>query len=83
MPMSPERRREFEQLLRRERAKRLLQAGPPVLIGAGLLSGLLWLRMHGGPPWIGLLLAGTAAFAKPAILFVRYLDRRRQRDRME
>jgi len=83
MPMSPERRREFERLLRRERMKRVLQAGPPVLIGAGLLGGLLWLRTHGAPPWIGLVLAGGAAFAKPAILLVRYLDQRRQRDRMD
>ena len=83
MPMTPERRREFERLLRRERMKRVLELGPPVLIGAGLLSGVLWLRMHGGPPWIGLVLAGGAAFAKPAVLLVRYLDRRRQRDGME
>ena len=83
MPMTPERQREFERLLRRERMKRVLQVGPPVLIGAGLLSGLLWLRMHGGPPWIGLLLAGGAALAKPALFVVRYLDRRRQRDEME
>jgi hypothetical protein len=39
--------------------------------------------MHGGPPWIGVVLAGGAAFAKPAILLVRYLDRRQRRDRME
>jgi hypothetical protein len=81
--MTPERRREFERLLRRERMKRVLQVGPPVLIGAGLLSGLLWLRAHGGPPWIGLLLAGGAALAKPALFLVRYFDRRRQRDEME
>jgi hypothetical protein len=81
--MTPERRREFERLLRRERMKRVLALGPPVLIGAGLLSGVLWLRMHGGPPWIGLLLAGAGALAKPALFFVRYLDRRRERDRME
>lgn len=83
MPMSPERRREFERLLRRERMKRVLQVGPPVLIGAGLLGGLLWLRTHGGPPWIALLLAGGAALAKPALFVVRYLDRRKQRDEMK
>lgn len=79
MPMSPERRREFDRLLRRERMKRVLRVGPPVLIGAGLLSGLLWLRMHGGPAWIGLVLAGSAALAKPALFVVRYLDRRRRK----
>ncbi len=83
MPMSPERRREFDRLLRRERLRRTLQIGPPVLAGAGILAGLFWLRAHGGAPWIGLVLAGGAAVAKPAVLLVRYFERRRERDRLD
>jgi hypothetical protein len=83
MPMSPERRREFDRLLRRERMRRTLRIGPPILAGAGLLAGFMWLRTHGAPPWIGLVIAGGAAFAKPAILMVRYFEQRRQRDRLD
>jgi hypothetical protein len=61
MPMSPERQREFDRLLRRERIGRMLEIAPPLVIGGGLLVGLMWLRTHGGPAWIGLTLGGAAA----------------------
>jgi hypothetical protein len=64
MPIGPERQRQFNRLLLRERIGRMLKIAPPVAIG-GLLDRLLWLRTHGGPPWVGLTLGG-AALAKPA-----------------
>lgn len=79
MPMSPERQREFDRLLRRERIGRMLRIAPPLVIGGGFLVGLMWLRTHGGPAWIGLTLGGAAALAKPALLVNRLLQARRRR----
>jgi hypothetical protein len=83
MPMSPERQRQFTRLLWRERVGRMLKIAPPVAIGGGLLVGLLWLRTHGGPPWVGLTLGGAAALAKPALMVTRILRARRRRKEMD
>lgn len=83
MPTSPEKRREFDRLLRRERISRMLDIAPPIAIGGGLFCGLIWMRSHGGPPWISLLLAGSAALAKPAIFVVRMMERRRKQNKLD
>jgi hypothetical protein len=83
MPMSPERQREFNRLLWRERIGRMLRIAPPVVVGGGLLVGLMWLRTHGGPAWIGLTLGGAAALAKPVLMVNRVLQARRRRKEME
>ena len=81
MMMSPERQRRFDRLPWRERIGRLIEMAPPFAIGAALLLGLLWLRIHGGPAWTGLTIAAAAAFAKPALMMLRVLEtRRRGRD---
>lgn len=83
MPMSPERQRQFNRLLWRERVGRILKIAPPVAIGGGLLVGVMWLRTHGAPAWIGLTLAGAAALAKPALMVNRVLQTRRRRKEMD
>jgi hypothetical protein len=77
MPMSPEGRRQADRLLWRERIGRMLKIAPPIVIGGGLFVGLIWLRMHGGPGWIALGLAGAAALSKPALMVLRVLEKRR------
>jgi hypothetical protein len=77
--MAPERQRQFGRLLWRERMARMLEIASAVGIGVGLFAGLLWLRGHGGPAWIGLTLAGAAALAKPALIVIRVLETRRRR----
>jgi hypothetical protein len=83
MPMSPERQRQFNRLLRRERVGRVLKVAPPVVIGGGLMVGLMWLRTHGAPVWVGLTLGGAAALAKPALMVSRVLRTRRRRKEMD
>ncbi len=83
MPMSPEKRRQFGRLLWRERIGRMLKIAPPIVIGVGLFVGFIWLQTHGGPAWIGLVLAGTAALAKPALMVLRVLEKRRSRNRLD
>ncbi len=82
MPMSPERRRQFDRLLWRERIGRMLKIAPPIVIGVGLFVGFIWLQ-NGGPAWIGLVLAGAAALAKPALMVLRVLEKRRSRNRLD
>ena len=81
--MSPEKKRQFDRLLRRERVRRTLDTAVPVGIGAGLLIGIIWLRDHGGPAWIGLALAIVAALAKPALIVLRVLEKRRNRNQLD
>lgn len=76
-PMNPETRRQFDRWLWRERISRIMDFGLPVGIGVGLFVGLIWLLGHGGPAWIGLTIA--AALAKPALMVIRVLERRRRR----
>ncbi|MCI0431122.1 MAG: hypothetical protein L0210_11345 [Rhodospirillales bacterium] len=83
MPMILEKRRQFECLLWRERIGWVLQVAPPFVIGGGLVVGLIWLRAHGSPAWIGLVLAGAAALAKPALMMLRVLEKRRSRNRLD
>ena len=83
MPMSPERQREFDRLLRRERIARVLELAPPLAIGIGLCAGLIWLRTHGGAAWIALIIAATVGVAKPALMAFRVREQRRRRNRME
>ncbi len=83
MPMSPEKRRQFDRLLWRERIGRMLEIAPPIVIGVGLFVGLIWLRAHGGPAWIGLTIAGGAALAKPALMVIRVLEKRRRRKQLD
>ena len=83
MPMSPERRRQFDRLLWRERIGRMLKLAPPIVIGGGLFVGLIWLRTHGGPGWTGVLLAGAAALPKPALMVLRVLEKRRSCNRLD
>jgi len=83
MPMSVEKRRQFDRLLGRERIGRMLEIAPPIVIGVGLFVGLIWLRTHGGPAWIGLVLAGAAALAKPALMALRVPEKRRSRNRLD
>ena len=83
MPMSPERQREFDRLLRRERIRRVLELAPLLAIGLGLCAGLLWLRTYGRAAWIGLIIAATAGVAKPALMAIRVRAQRRRRNRME
>ena len=52
---------------------------PPLVIGIGLVIGLIWLWRHGGPTWIGLVLVGVTALAKPALMVMRVLEKRRRR----
>ena len=78
-PMNPETRRQFDRWLWRERISRIMDFGAPVAIGVVLFIGLIWLRTHGGPAWIGLAIAGAAALAKPALMVARVLEKRRRR----
>jgi hypothetical protein len=83
MPMSPERQRQFNRLLWRERVDRMLRIAPPVVIGGGLVVGVMWLRTHGAPVWVGLTLGSAAALAKPALMVTRVLRARRRRKEMD
>lgn len=83
MPMDPQKRRQFERLLWRERFIRMMDIAPAIAVGGGLFVGFYWLRGHGGPPWIGLALAGAAALAKPALMVMRVLEQRRRRKQMD
>ncbi len=80
--MIDEKRRQFHRLLWGERIGRMLKITPPIVIGGGLFVGLIWLRTHGGPGWIGLVLAGAAALPKPALMVLRVLEKRRSRNRL-
>ena len=81
MPMSPDKRRRFDRILRRKRVVRTLEIAPPIIIGTSLFVGLGWLWSHGGPAWIGLALAGATALAKPALIVIRVLESRRHNQR--
>jgi hypothetical protein len=81
--MNPETRRQFDRWLRRERISRIMDIAPPAVIAVGLVVGVIWLRGPGGPPWIGLALAGAAALAKPALMAIRVLENRRRRKQMD
>jgi hypothetical protein len=83
MPMSPERQREFDRLLRRQRFARMLELATPFVIGIGLFAALVWLRTHGGAAWIGLTIAAAAGLAKPALMAIRVREQRRRRNRMD
>jgi hypothetical protein len=83
MRMSPERQREFDRLLRRQRVGRMLERASPFVIGIGLFAGLIWLRTHGSTAWIGLTITAAAGLAKPALMAIRVRERRRRRDRMD
>jgi len=82
-PMNPETRRQFDRWLWRERISRIIDLGLPVGVGIALFVGLIWLRSHGGPAWIGLAIAAAAALAKPALMVIRVLEKRRRRKKME
>ena len=82
-PMNPETRRQFDRWLWRERISRLMDLALPVGIGVVLFVGLIWLRTNGGPAWIGLAIAGAAALAKPALMVIRVLEKRRRRQQMD
>jgi hypothetical protein len=82
-PMNPETRRQFDRWLWRERISRIMDFGVPVGIGVALFAGLIWLRSHGGPAWIGLTIAAAAALAKPALMVIRVLEKRRRRKKMD
>jgi hypothetical protein len=77
MPVNPEMQRQFDRFLWRERIIRTLVIAPPLVIGIGLVIGLIWLWSQGGPTWIGLVLAGVTALAKPALVVMRVIEKRR------
>lgn len=82
-PMNPETRRRFDRWLWRERISRIMEFGLPLGIGVGLFVGLIWLRSHDGPAWIGVAIAGATALAKPALMVIRVVEKRGRRKQMD
>ena len=82
VPMSPEKRRRFDRILWRERVVRTLEIALPIVIGGGIFIALIWLQSRGGPAWIGLTLA-SAALAKPVLVVIRVLEKRRLHGRLD
>jgi len=83
MPMSPDKRRRFDRILRRDRVVQTLEIALPIVIGAVIFVTLVWLRSRGGPTWFGLTLAGAAALGKPALVVIRVLEKRRFRSPLD
>jgi hypothetical protein len=82
-PMNPETRRQFDRWLWRERISRIMDLGLPVGVGIALFVSMFWLRSHGGPAWIGLAIAAVAALAKPTLMVIRVVEKRRHQKKME
>jgi hypothetical protein len=82
MPMNPKQRRQLDRVPRREWVVQTLEIALPIVIGAGIFIALVWLRSRGGPTWMGLTLA-AAALAKPALVVIRVLEKRRFRSPLD
>jgi hypothetical protein len=78
--MRPELKRRFDRLIWRDRVRRGLTLLVPAALVTALAGGGLWVRSHGGPPWIILPLAAVVAAGKPAFILLRYLNKRSQRN---
>jgi hypothetical protein len=83
VPMSEEKRREFDRLLRQERMQRRLRFAPTLAIGAGAAVGFAWLATRSAPPWVYLAVAVVAGIAKPIVFLFRYLESRERLQQME
>jgi hypothetical protein len=83
VPMSEEKRRQFDRLLRQERMQRRLRLAPTLAVGASAACGFAWLASRAAPPWVYLVLAVVAAIAKPTLFLFRYMESRQRLRELE
>ena len=83
MPMSPEKSREFDRLLKRERRGEWRKLAPTLALIAIAMAVAVYLRLAHGSVWLSLIIGGGAILAKPTLLLMRYRQRKQQTERME